>query len=311
MGKKKKKKKVYRVKHWDNIDPVKFLDVSTQTPMFPGIDRLGKLFFGEQFFDDLICSLFTVYDMEGRRFLVFHLKGSKRYLLCRFRMKILNKLKKNIFTAYDVFTRFTKERFMIENFSPSNYHDDEIVNEISSYTEWLLYNFPEFDIIKNIRIREQDINAENEVNQLVEEKRVFKAYKDVNIDEVYFSNLTYLSDLKLYEVYLSYDEPIIFSLVDDNNNLFLCVTLNWHVKEYVPSAEDKNFYEFILISITKEDLDNLLLKPILISDYLSQNLNSNIYLLIDQGTGIVTEKINFKDISESALNSLKIKLEFF
>lgn len=302
-----KKKKVYRVKKWDNIDAVKFLDVSNQEPLFPGIDRLGKVYLGEIFFDDLICSLFTVYDMEGRRFLTFHLKGSKRYLLCRFRMKILNKLKKNIFTAQHVFTKFTNERYMIENFDKDNYKDDEIVNEIVSYNEWLLYEFnDDFDYIKHLYIREMPINQENEINSLVESRRQFPNYSNINIDELYFSDILYLKDLYLYEVFLWYDEPIHFTLNDKNNNLYLCI-LTENNTVSLPNIEN-HYYEYVLAKITKDEINSLLLRKETINDFLSKS--NNVYLITNQGTGIVVEKVNYNSIPENRKIEANTYLEF-
>lgn len=306
MGKKKKWKKVYRVKHWDNIDPVKFLNVSTQEPLFPGIDILGNLYFGELFFDDMLCKLFTVYDMEGRRYLVFHLKNSKRYLLCRFRMRILNKLKKNVFITQDVFTRFTKERFMIENFDSDCYNDDEIVNELTSYREWLLYDFPEFNIIRRMFILEQEINKENEINKIVEERRQFKIYKNVNVDELYFEDLMYLGNLYLQEVYTSYEEPIIFTLFDDKQQQYLCILTDNGADNFYDL--DQNVYKFILVKTNKDNINHLLLGRQTIYDYIRNN--KDIYLLDDQGTGVVVRKMFFADIDDDRLPDKNLLLEF-
>ena len=302
----KKWKKIYRVKHWDNRDPVKFGEVSVQEPLFPGIDILGNLYFGELFFEDVICKLFTVYDMEGRRYLVFHLKDSKRYLLCRFRMRILNKLKKNVFTVQDVFTRFTKERFMIENFDPNNYNDDEIVNELTSYREWLLYDFPEFNIIRRMFVLEQQINKENEINKIVEERRNYKNYKDININDIFFDDIMYLGTLHLKDIFIDYGEPIVFSLIDDKQQLYLCMLTENNADNFYDL--DRHAYEFIIVPINKTELNNLLLQKQTIYDYIRNN--KDIYLLTDQGTGIVVQKMLFADIDNNRLPNKNMLLEF-
>jgi len=304
----KKWKKVYRVKHWDNRDPVKFGEVSTQKPLFPGIDILGKLYFGELFFDDIICKLFTVYDMEGRRYLVFHLKGTKRYLLCRFRMRILNKLKKNVFTVQDVFTRFTKERFMIENFDPDNYNDDEIVNELTSYREWLLYDFPEFNIIRRMFVPEQEINKENVINKTVEERRTYKNYKNINIGDLYFEDIMYLGNLYVQNFFIDYGEPIVFSLIDDKQQLYLCVLTDNNSDIDNLYNLNNHYYKYILVKTNQTDINNLLREKQTIYDYIKNC--KDIYLLTNQGTGIVVQKQYFADIDSERLPDSNMYLNY-
>lgn len=314
MGKKKKKKKVYRIKDWDNIDPVKFYDVSNQEPYFPGIDWLGVLYYGETFFDDNICTLFTVYDMEGRRYLTFHLKGSNRYLFCRFRMRILNKLKKNVFTAQRVFTQFTKERFMVENFKKDNYHDDEIVTQICSYEEWLLYNFPDFELIKHMIVPEQVINKENKVNQIVEDRREWTDFSNIQQNDIYFDNLMYLGNLYYDQEFLYYEQPLIFTLKDIKKNLYLCIYTDNPVFEDLDEDPKKNirdkvyidkthycdrFRRYTVVRINEQILDDLIYQKLTLFNCIKNA--SDRYLITNQGNGIVVQNVEIEDIPDYRL----------
>lgn len=317
MGK-KKKKKVYRVKDWDNIDPVKFFDVVNQEPYFPGIDWFGNIHYGETFFEDNICLLFTAYNMEGRRYLIFHLKGSKRYLLCRFRMRILNKLKKNVFTVQDVFMRFTKERYMIENFDKDNYHDDEIVTQICSYEEWLLYNFPDFDLIKYMYVPEQVINKENKVNRIVEDRREWPDRSNIQKGDLFFKNLLYLGNLYFEESFLTYNYPLIFTLKDNKNNLYFCILTENEIIEDLDEDPKKNvldkvyldkthyrdrFYRYTVARIDDNILDQLLYKKITMFDAIK--FATDKYLITDQGNGVVVQNVEFEDIPSARLPYFK------
>lgn len=104
--------------------------------------------------------------------------------------------------------------------------------------------------------------------------------------KVYFENVPNIGDLKIDEVFFDFEYvPILFSCIDNNNNLYLCVC-----------AEIRKTQQWVISPISSKLLIEMLQDKITIFQAFELSYNSKIFAEYSKDSGITYKSIEFQGL---------------